>query len=44
MQSIGGDAATLNMSEVKTKSDLNIDNSHEDLDVFRAHVEQVLSI
>lgn len=44
MQSLGGDAATLNMAAVKQKSDLTIDNSKEDLEAFRIHTEQILGI
>jgi cytidylate kinase len=39
-----GDAATLDMAGVKTKSDVIVDSSHEDLAAFRAHVEQSLGI
>lgn len=44
MQSIGGDAATLDMAAVKDKCDITIENSHEDLDAFRAHVEKSLGL
>ena len=44
MQSLGGDAATLNMAAVKEKCDLTIENSHEALDAFRTHVEQTLGL
>jgi cytidylate kinase len=44
MQSIGGDEATLNMLAVKEKCDLVIDNSYEDLEAFRKHVEKVLGL
>jgi cytidylate kinase len=39
-----GDAATLNMAGVKDKSDLFIDNSHEDIDLFRKDVEKTLGL
>jgi dephospho-CoA kinase len=44
MQSLGGDAATLNMAGVKAKSDVTVDNSHEDLVHFRKHVEDSLGL
>jgi cytidylate kinase len=44
MTSLGGDAATLNMAGVKDKSEVIIDNSHEDLEAFRLHVEQSLGL
>jgi cytidylate kinase len=39
-----GDIATLNMSAVKDKSDIFINNSQEDLNVFKAHIEKSLSL
>lgn len=44
MKSIGGDEATLNMSAVKEKCDVEIENSNEDLVQFRAHAEQALGL
>ncbi|HET9098431.1 MAG TPA: AAA family ATPase [Candidatus Saccharimonadales bacterium] len=44
MQSLGGDAATLNMAAVKEKCDFVIENSHENLTVFRSHVERTLGL
>jgi len=38
-----GDDATLDMSSVKEKSDIFMDNSHENLEVFRKHVEKELN-
>lgn len=43
MQS-SGDAATLNMTGVKDVCDVFIDNSHENLEAFRKHVEQSLEL
>lgn len=43
MQSTG-DAATLNMAAVKEKCDVIVDNSHEDLEAFRSHTEQMLGL
>jgi dephospho-CoA kinase len=39
-----GDSATLDMSAVKAKADVFINNSHEDLSVFRTHVEKSLGL
>lgn len=39
-----GDSATLDMGAVKERSDVFLDNSHEDLDAFRAHVERELGL
>ena len=39
-----GDSATLNMSGVKDKSDIFLENSHEDLTQFQAHVERELGL
>lgn len=44
MRSIGGDAATLDMSAVKAKADIVLDNSNEDLEAFRLHTEQMLGL
>ena len=44
MQSIGGDAATLDMAAVKQKCDIIVDNSREDLDAFRLHTEKALGL
>ena len=44
MNPVGGDEATLNMLSVKEKCDLVVDNSHENLDAFRSHVEKVLHL
>jgi cytidylate kinase len=42
MQPIGGDAATLNMSAVKQKCEISVDNGNENLDEFRLHTERAL--
>lgn len=39
-----GDEATLNMAGVKQKSDLIIDNSNENIEVFRADIEDKLGL
>ncbi len=39
-----GDAATLNMTGVKDVSDVFVDNSHENLEAFREHVEKSLDL
>lgn len=44
MRSLGGDAATLNMAAVKERCDIFLENSHEDLAQFRAHVERELHL
>ena len=44
MKPLGDDKALLNMSVVKEKCDLTIDNSNEDLKQFKDHTERVLNI
>lgn len=44
MQSLGGDAATLDMAAVKAKADIFIDNTGEDLAVFKKDVEGRLGL
>lgn len=39
-----GDSATLDMSAVKEKADIFLDNTTEDLTAFRAHVEKELKL
>jgi cytidylate kinase len=39
-----GDNATLDMSAVKAKSDIFINNSHEDIYVFKSHIEERLGL
>ena len=44
MQSLGGDAATLDMAAVKAKADIFIDNTGEDLASFKSDVEELLGL
>jgi dephospho-CoA kinase len=40
----GGDAATLNISEVKAKADISIINNAKSIDEFAAHIEKTLRL
>ena len=44
MQSLGGDAATLNMAAVRDRADIFIDNTGEDLAAFKLDVEERLGL